>query len=302
MSTVMNARRGAARTVAALDHALGLVLRPLANLLPRRLRRAAEKMERRRRPVGQIAAAGFLLASVVYGLSAGGQIAQVGDSLLVVAGWGVQKIEIAGNVETSESAVIEKLAPGGSLLAYDAAEAQKRVASLPWVASATVRKFYPGTLAVEVAERQPFALWQHDDRVALIDKGGHEITELDESRFGGLPFTVGAGANLQAAAFLDAVLAQPELAEQMRAAVYIAGRRWDLHLDNGVTVKLPEKRLAEALAQLVKLNDERQLLARDLIVVDLRLPDRVTVRLPEGRTLEEVTSEGEPETIAKARI
>jgi cell division protein FtsQ len=89
----------------------------------------------------------------------------------------------------------------------------------------------------------------------------------------------------------------------MRAAVFVAGRRWDLHLENGVTVKLPEKDVSAALTQLVKLSAERQLLGRDVIVVDLRLPDRVTVRLPEGRTLEDVTTEGgEPAVkIAKAR-
>ena len=72
----------------------------------------------------------------------------------------------------------------------------------------------------------------------------------------------------------------------------VAGRRWDLHLEDGVVVKLPEVNPSAALAQLVKLNAERQLLARDVIVVDLRLPDRITVRLPEGRSLEDVI-EGE---------
>ena len=54
-------------------------------------------------------------------------------------------------------------------------------------------------------------------------------------------------------------------------------------------MKLPEKRAGEALTQLVKLDREQGLLARDVVVIDLRLPDRVTVRLPEGRSLEEVT-------------
>ena len=78
----------------------------------------------------------------------------------------------------------------------------------------------------------------------------------------------------------------------MRAAVLVSGRRWDLYLDDGVTIKLPEKNLRAALAQLVRLDAEQQLLARDVIVVDLRLPDRITVRLPEGRSLDDVTSDG----------
>lgn len=294
MRQVVRAGGGLTALVAGLDRGLGRLIRPLANLLPRRLRRAAEKMERREKSsAGQIAAAGFLLVSIVYGLIAGGQIGRVGDSLLVFLGFGIQSIQIAGSSETSESAVMEKLAFGGSLVGFDVAEAQKRVATLPWVQHATVRKFYPGTLAVDIVERTPFALWQRADEVVLIDKSGTEIVPLDDSRFGALPFTVGEGANLKAAAFLDTILAEPQIAAQMRAAVLVADRRWDLHLENGVTVKLPEKDLSAALTQLVSLNEQRQLLARDLIVVDLRLPDRVTVRLPEGRTLEEVTSGGE---------
>jgi cell division protein FtsQ len=103
---------------------------------------------------------------------------------------------------------------------------------------------------------------------------------------------VGEGANDKAAEFFIEILAEPEIVAQLRAAVFVAGRRWDLHLDNGVTVKLPEKNVREALAQLVKLNAQRQLLARDVVVVDLRLPDRITVRLPEGRSLEDIAPEG----------
>lgn len=289
--------------VAGLDRALGFILSPLAKLLPRRVRRLAEKLERERsRPIGQIAAAGFLLSSILYGLVAGGQIGMVGESLLVFSGFGINDVQISGEAETAELAVLEKLELGGSLVWFDVEQAQERVASLPWVERAVVRKFYPSTLQVDIEERTPFALWQREGKVYVMDASGTEIVPLDDARFAKLPFMVGATANEKAAQFFLEILAEPKIADQMRAAVFVAGRRWDLHLENGVTVKLPEKDMREALAQLVKLDDERQLLARDVIVVDLRLPDRITVRLPEGRTMEEVTTDGAAKTQAgKAR-
>jgi len=287
--TLRRARIGAEALVEAFDHALGRLLAPLADLLPRRLRRAAERIERRRtRPLGQIAAVSFLLLSMLYGLVVGGQIGRLGDSLLVVVGLGIEDVEILGQTETSEISVLEKLELAGSLVAFDVEAAQARVATLPWVERATVRKFYPGTLRVEITERKPFALWQRDGEVFVIDGGGVEIVPLQESRFGGLPFMVGGGANTTATEILGALGTAPDIAAEMRAAVLVAGRRWDLHLENGVTVKLPEKEVRQALAQLQKLNAERQLLKRDVVVVDLRLPDRITVRLPEGRSLEDV--------------
>jgi len=293
--TVRVASDVGATFVDTLDRALGRLLRPLANLLPRRLRRAAEKIERqRRKPIGQMAAAGFLLAAFLYALVVGGQIGRLADSLLVVAGFGIDDVRITGEKETSEISVLEKLDIAGSLIAFDAAKAQERLAELPWIEHAVVRKFYPGTLAVEITERQPFALWQQDGEVSVIDRSGTSIVPLDEQRFAGLPLMVGGGANQTAPDFLVDLLAEPSVVAQLRAAVLVAGRRWDLHLDHGVTVKLPEKHVRQALAELVRLDKEHGLLTRDVVVVDLRLPDRVTVRLPEGRTLDDVTSDGAP--------
>jgi cell division protein FtsQ len=198
--------------------------------------------------------------------------------------------------------VLEQVDLSGSLISFDVADAQAKLSQLPWVEHVSVRKFYPGRLSIEIIERQPFALWQRGGDVFVIDRSGTEIVPLDESRFAKLPFMVGGGANETADSVLPDLLSQPDIASQMRAAVLVAGRRWDLHLDNGVTVKLPEKGIRAALAQLVKLNAERQLLSRDVVVIDLRLPDRVTVRLPEGRALEDVTSEGGAPVKGKARI
>lgn len=293
MPTVAGMRQVGSALLAALDHALGRLLRPLVGLLPRRLRRAAERIElRRSRPLGQLAAAGFLAVTILYGLVVGGQIGRVGDALLVVVGFGIDDVTIEGQREVSQIDVLAKLELAGSLIAFDVEEAQQRVEELPWVSAAIVRKYYPDKLAVHITERQPFALWQRDGEVFVIDRSGVEIELLEDSRFAKLPFMVGGGANATAPQILSDLLTQPEIAAQMRAAVFVAGRRWDLHLNDGITVKLPEGDVPAALAQLVSLDVKHQLLQRDVTVIDLRLPDRITVRLPEGRSLEDVTTDG----------
>jgi cell division protein FtsQ len=300
--TVKRVGMEGAALLARLDRALGHLLRPLVDLLPRRLRRAAEKMEGRRAlHVGEVAAAGFLCLTVFYALIVSGQIGRVGDGLLVFLGFGIEDVKITGQHETSEIAVLEKLEIAGSLIGFDVAAAQERVGELPWVSDAVVRKYYPSTLSVEITERKPFALWQRDGEVFVIDRSGTEIVKLADPRFAKLPFMVGGGANSTAHDFLAALFTQPEIATQMRAAVLVAERRWDLDLDGGVKVKLPEKQVRQALAQLMKLDSQYELLARDVTVIDLRLPDRVTVRLPEGRSLEDVTSDGAASARGRAR-
>jgi cell division protein FtsQ len=71
----------------------------------------------------------------------------------------------------------------------------------------------------------------------------------------------------------------PLVREQMRAAVLVAERRWNVVLKNGIDVRLPETEVEQALSTLVTLDRNNKLLSRDITVVDLRLPDRVTVRL-----------------------
>jgi cell division protein FtsQ len=295
VSTVREARLEGATFVASLDHALGRLMRPLADLLPHRLRRAAEKIERgRRRAIGHFAAVGFLFVALVYALVVGGEIGRLADSLLVFAGFGIEDVKITGTAETSQIAVLDKLDISGSLVSFNVGKAQERLGELPWVDHAVVRKFYPSTLSVQITERKPFALWQRDGKVTVIDRSGAPIVPLDDPRFGKLPFVVGGGANHTAEDLLADLQAEPTIAAQMHAAVLVADRRWDLHLDNGVTVKLPETNVRAALAELVRLDREKGLLARDVAVVDLRLPDRITVRLPEGRSLDDVTSDLNP--------
>ena len=62
------------------------------------------------------------------------------------SGFGIKDVKINGGKETSEIAVLEQLDLAGSLISFDVEDAQKRLAQLPWVERASVRKFYPGTL------------------------------------------------------------------------------------------------------------------------------------------------------------
>jgi cell division protein FtsQ len=97
-----------------------------------------------------------------------------------------------------------------------------------------------------------------------------------------LPLVVGGGAQARAKEFLALLEPYPTLRDFVRAAVLVGERRWNLRLKNGIDVELPESGAATALAQLVALDREKNLITRDIAVIDLRLPDRVTVRLSDG--------------------
>ncbi len=269
--------RALVRTILRLPDAL-------LGLLPLRYRRAAEKLEfRRNTRFGHLAAGGFLCAAVLYGLIGGGHLVRFAETVLIGSGLKIAQIEITGHVETPELAVLEQLDLDSyqSLVTLSVRKTQARIAELPWVGTASVRKSYPETLHVTIEERTPYALWQNNNYIYLIDKTGGPIVTFDDLRFAGLPLVVGAGANIEAPAFLAYVQAHERLASRMRAGVFVAERRWNMVMENGITVKLPEIGIAEALEQLAVLDAVDGLLSRDVTLVDLRLADRITVRLPD---------------------
>jgi cell division protein FtsQ len=103
-----------------------------------------------------------------------------------------------------------------------------------------------------------------------------------EDRYRALPLLVGHGAGRTGYDFLAVIDRYPDIRGMLGAAVFVAERRWNLRLTNGIDVRLPETNVEQALDRLVALDREKKLLSRDIVAVDLRLPDRVTVRLSEA--------------------
>ncbi len=66
-----------------------------------------------------------------------------------------------------------------------------------------------------------------------------------------------------------------------KAAIFVGERRWNLRLKDGLDIRLPEYDVGNALAALSKLDREEKLFSRDIVAVDMRLPDRLIVQLSE---------------------
>jgi cell division protein FtsQ len=93
-----------------------------------------------------------------------------------------------------------------------------------------------------------------------------------------VPVVVGPGAPAAAANLIDALADYPQIMSHMVAAVRVGERRWNLRMNNGADVLLPEGAEAPALAKLKELQSTYTLLDRPLQVIDLRLPDRLVIR------------------------
>jgi len=204
-------------------------------------------------------------------------------ALTVDAGLTVNDVVVQGRGRTSGDAILAALgaARGTPMLAINPSAAKARLEALPWIRSAAVERLLPDTLYVQVTERQPLALWQRKGKLELIDREGAVVAVPSLDEFADLIILVGYDAPKGAPALLEMLSSEPALRPHVAAAVRVGGRRWNLKLDSGINVELPEDNVGAAWHQLAQLDRTDGLLKRDILKVDLRLPDRLVLQVPE---------------------
>lgn len=261
--------------------------------LPRitRRRSVSVPLERRLpRHLGTYLALGFFAGVTAIGLSQGGHLdefyKEYGEphhALARMVGLGLERITVSGisQMRESEMLLAAGLSPKTSLAFLSVTEVRERLENVPLVKSASVRKLYPSELVVNLTEREPHAIWQNNGELFITAADGTVIDLMQDARFADLPLVVGEGANARTQEYLALLEAAGPLKGRIRAGTLVSGRRWTLKIDNGMDVRLPETGTAEALARLVKLEREQKILEKDVLAIDLRMPDRVVVRLTE---------------------
>lgn len=219
----------------------------------------------------------------VYGLLVSDNKNLTINILESITDFSIDKVRIIGNVETTEIDIIRVLELNlyKSLISFDAVKVHNNLLKLPWVAQAAISRIYPDTIEIRIMERYPYAIWQRDANFFLIDKNGDVIKPFDDVKFFQLPKLIGHDANKKIKSF-EKIREFSKLTELIKAYIWVAERRWDLHFTNGIIVNLPEERFNDALLKLLNLQDRYKILDKDISVIDMRLPDRIAIRLTIG--------------------
>jgi cell division protein FtsQ len=245
--------------------------------------------------MGMLLVGAFMGAIGVYGSIAGGHLetfrmrhGELHDMVARMLGYGLDTVTINGGsldgLNTMTDAEILKAAgiTGREAVPFlDVEEIRARLEALPLVKAASVRKFYPHTLQIEIKEREPFAIWQNQGELAVIAGDGTAIFRQISDKFAHLPFVVGEGANKRVQEYAQILEQAGPLRGRIKAAILVSERRWTLKFDNGLDVRLPENNWGDALTRLIAYVHDQRLLDRDILAVDMRLPDRITLRLTE---------------------
>jgi cell division protein FtsQ len=199
------------------------------------------------------------------------------------AGFAVKRVEIKG-LDRMQRLPVYAIALDQESMAMplvDLEATRARLLRFGWVREARVSRRLPDTLVVDIVERKPAAIWQHNQRLALIDMDGVVLEAVRLEAMPDLPVVIGPAANLHAGELGRLVEAAPQLKPIMAGATWIGGRRWDIRFQSGEVLALPEGEAAakKALAYFARMDQATQLLGRGFVRFDLRDPRKMTVRV-----------------------
>ncbi len=157
----------------------------------------------------------------------------------------------------------------------DLGHSQQSLQSLPWVKSVTLERRWPHTLVITLQEKVPLALWQHHQKIKLVDQEGSSIPVQDLEPFRTYPLLIGEGAPTAAASFFQQLGPIEFLKKSVAAYVRVGQRRWNLRLKSGLTILLPEEHTEEAIQLLARLYRTKNIEKLAKKTLDLRVPQKI---------------------------
>lgn len=237
----------------------------------------------------------FLVALLIVAFGIPQLIGQQIGQAIGNAGFQLKRVDIKGNrhMATAPIYAIAFDQPSTAMPLVDVAAVRGKLLQFGWVKDARVSRRLPDTLAIDIVERTPAAIWQNREQLNLVDGDGVVLQKVPVDKMPDLPLLIGPGANAHARELQELIGQVPTLKPQIVSATWIGGRRWDLAFQSGETVALPESGAAAgaALTRFAKLDKAAGLLGRKIIRFDLRLPGKMVVRLPRapGESVQDTT-------------
>ncbi|MEX0385521.1 cell division protein FtsQ/DivIB [Spiribacter onubensis] len=220
----------------------------------------------------------LMLLGLGLALMAGGSLAlERGPGLRLLP---LERVGFDGELAHVREADLRRVLQGhlkGGLLGVDVSAVRAAVESLPWVATATVRRVWPDALRITVDEQEPVARW---GGVALMNgrAGVFRPRQLPDVPLPELSGPPGSAARVLARYRQLRALLEPLPLEPTGLALD-ERRAWTLTLADGGQIRLGRESVESRLARLVAAWPRIPGVAdRHLALADLRYPNGFALR------------------------
>jgi cell division protein FtsQ len=199
----------------------------------------------------------------------------------------IKEIEFDGNEKVSDILLLKAsgIRYKTNIFSYDLSNIKNKLEHVSWIKYVIVQRKLPHKIYIRIAERVPIAILQSKYKLYLIDSNGVVLDHDGIGNFPKLPIVIGKGAEEETAKLLQYLDKFQKIKNQLVFAVRIGKRRWNMKINKGITVKLPEKGLMQALGILDEISDANGFFNDNIVSLDLRMLDRIVVtKKPEQPT------------------
>ncbi len=198
-------------------------------------------------------------------------------------GFETKRVSIMGRIKTSEAKIHNALGAelGESVWAFSLDDVRDNLQDLSSIRSAHVQRLLPDTIHIELEERAPAAVWQYEGELSVIDVDGEILTDESANDYRELLVVVGEDAPDHLESLFQLLGNERDLAQRVVAAVRVGARRWNLQMERGVMVQLPEEDPERAWGYLAQMENSQKILQKSISKIDMRMGDRVFIKMDE---------------------
>ncbi|MEM7617157.1 MAG: FtsQ-type POTRA domain-containing protein, partial [Pseudomonadota bacterium] len=191
----------------------------------------------------------------------------------------LEHIFISGIDNVTTAQILEQINVkiGVPILALDIRDIKAKIDEISWVKESSVYRQLPNALHISIIERQPLAIWQNQGSLSLIDLEGRVIDDVNIANYHHMIIAVGEDVPYFNDELQELVDIFTQQSIDIKAAILIGNRRWNVRLDNNIEIKLPEDNIKKALDILIDFDEKNNIFESPMAVIDVRLPDRITL-------------------------
>lgn len=203
------------------------------------------------------------------------------EGLMAHMGFTLEDVVVEGRMRTNKEQILKtlELKRGMPLLAVNLLSAKERLENLSWIKAARVERRLPDTLFIRISEKEPVAIWQHQNKAYLVDDDGELLETKETNKHKELLLVTGHQAPKHVGQLIRLLEKFPKIKGRVTAATHLRSTRWDIKLDGQLDIKLPEKEPENALEYLLTLENHHHLMDQKIITIDMRLPGQLILRL-----------------------
>ena len=195
------------------------------------------------------------------------------NKLFINNGLIIKNFEIGGIKHLNRDDIIKIIISfnNKNIFNFNIKKLHKEISKNTWVKEASIQKIYPDTIKIFLKEKEPIAIWQNRNGNSLITKNGEIILTKELNNFkNNLPIIIGNNAHKNISPLLEILNIHKNFASNIWSLTFVNERRWDIHFNQGLTIRLPSKKVKEAWQKIVSLDKKLNILNLGLIEIDLR--------------------------------